>query len=60
MFLRSKVKVSERSNFAVERLLGAANGKELKRGIHGVKKQSREGEDCAARRKEVVIVTARL
>ena len=52
MFLRSKVKVSERSNFGGERLLGAANGDERKRGIHGIKRQSREGEDCAARGKE--------
>jgi hypothetical protein len=32
--LRSKVKVSEWSNFGGERLLGAANGDERKRGIH--------------------------
>jgi hypothetical protein len=34
VFLRSKVKRSEWSNFGVERLLGAANGDEPKRGIH--------------------------
>ncbi len=34
MFLRSKVKVSEWSIFVGERLLGAVNGDEPKRGIH--------------------------
>ena len=33
-FIRSKVKGSEGRNFGVERLLGAANGEEPKRGIH--------------------------
>ena|ERR1700687_345206 len=35
VFLRSKVKVSEWRIFGVERLLGAANGDEPKRGIRG-------------------------
>jgi len=52
--LRSKVKSSEWSKFGGERLLGAANGDEARRRIHGIKKQSREGEDCAARGKEVI------
>jgi len=39
VFLRSKVKVSEGSNFGGERLLGAANGDEPRRGIHGIKKR---------------------
>ena len=37
VFLRSKAKVSEWSNFGGERLLGAANGDEPKRRIHGIK-----------------------
>jgi hypothetical protein len=54
VFLRSKVKVSEWRNFGVERVLGAANGDEPKRRIHEIKNQSREGEERAARGKEVV------
>ena len=50
--LGSKVKRSEWSNFGGERLLGAANGNDPKKRIQGIKKQSREGEDCAARGKE--------
>ena len=43
----SKVKVNEWLIFGVERLLGAANGDEPKRGIHGIRKQSREVKECA-------------
>ena len=41
-FIRSKVKSSEWRNFGVERFLGAANGDEPKRRIHGIKKRSCE------------------
>ena len=43
MYLGSKVKDSEWRNFGGERLLGAVNGDEPKRRIHGINKQSREG-----------------
>jgi hypothetical protein len=39
--LAGKVKSSEWSNFGAERLLGAANGDEPTRGIHGITGQSR-------------------
>ena len=50
--LAGKVKSSEWRIFGGERLLGASNGNEPKRRIHGIKRQSREGEECAARGKE--------
>jgi hypothetical protein len=37
-----------------------ADGARIRRRIHGIEKQSREGEECAARGKEVVVVKARL
>ena len=54
--LGSKVKRSEWSNFGGERLLGAANGNDPKKRIQGIKKQSREGEESAARGKEDCLV----
>ena len=48
--------MSETSVHPLERLLGAANGDEPKRRIHGSKKRSREGEDRAAHGNEGVFV----
>jgi hypothetical protein len=55
--LGSKVKRSEWSNFGGERLLGAANGNEPKRGIHGIEKQPVKGKR-ALRGRKVVFVAA--
>ena len=57
VFLRSKVKVSEWSNFGGERLLGAVNGDEPKRGIQGIKSNPVKGKSALrAARKAVCSV----
>jgi hypothetical protein len=57
--LAGKVKSSEWSNLGVERLLGAANGDEPKRGVHGIKNNPVKGKIALRAARKTAFVAAR-